>query len=294
LGVQIVRHFFPFPRKETLVRGFRYLKRNYTMAGGLAVLIAVIVAALSAPLITSYDPLALDAYTRLKPPGLSHWFGTDHLGRDLYTRTIYGARVSLEVGAMVTVITITFGVLFGLVAGYFRMLDMVIMRVMDALMALPSLLLAIALMAMLGSSLKNVIIALAIVYTPRTARIVRASTLAFKESIFVEAARGIGARATRILMLHIFPNTIAPLLVQSTYIFARSVLTEAALSFLGAGSPPFIPSWGNILAEGRAYVHSAIWISLFPGLLLSLTVLAVNLIGDSLRDILDPKLRGRL
>jgi len=284
----------PLPRRETLVRALRYLTRNYTMLGGVIVLTIIILAAIFAPFLTSYDPLALDAYARLKTPSGTHWFGTDHLGRDLYTRTIFGARVSLEVGVFGALFSVAFGVLFGLVAGYFRMMDMVVMRLMDALMALPALLLAIALMAMLGSSLQNVIIALAVVYTPRTARVVRASTISLKESTFVEAARGIGAKAPRILLYHIFPNTIAPLLVQATYIFARSVLTEAVLSFLGAGSPPFIPSWGNIMAEGRSYIHSAIWITLFPGTLLTLTVLGVNLIGDGLRDMLDPKLRGRL
>jgi len=264
------------------------------MAGGTVVLLLIILAALMAPLITHFNPLALDAYTRLKAPSMAHWFGTDHLGRDLYTRTIFGARLSLEVGSMVMFITVLAGVLFGLTAGYFRTLDMLIMRFMDAVMAFPALLLSIALMAMLGSSLQNVVLALAIVYTTRTTRVVRASTLGLKESVFVEAARGIGARAPRILLRHILPNTVAPLLVQATYIFAQSVLTEAALSFLGAGSPPFIPSWGNIMAEGRAYTQSAIWITLFPGVFLILTVLGVNLIGDSLRDILDPKLRGRL
>jgi len=263
------------------------------MSWGLIVLAAVLAAALLAPFITSFDPLALNARARLKAPSATHWFGTDHLSPDIYTRTIYGARLSLEVGMWATFFTVVFGVLLGLVSGYFRRLDMVIMRFMDALMALPPLLLAIALMAMLGSSLQNVVVALAVVFTPRTARVVRASTLTLKESIFIEAARGLGAGAPRILFIHIFPNTIAPLLVQATYIFARAILTEASLSFLGAGSPPFIPSWGNIMAEGGAHIQSAIWITAFPGLILTLTILAVNLIGDGLRDTLDPKLRSR-
>jgi peptide/nickel transport system permease protein len=289
----IISYFLSL-RKKALPRGLRRFRYNTSLTGGTVVLLVVILAAILAPLITSHNPLALDAYARLKPPSVAHWFGTDHLGRDLYTRTIFGARLSLEVGSMVMFITVFLGVLFGLMAGYFRALDMMIMRFMDAVMAFPALLLSIALMAMLGSSLRNVVIALAIVFTPRTTRVVRASALALKESVFVEAARGIGARAPRIILRHIFPNTVAPLLVQATYIFAQSILTEAALSFLGAGSPPFIPSWGNIMAEGRAYVQSAIWITTFPGIFLILTVLGVNLIGDSLRDILDPKLRGRL
>lgn len=278
--------------KSVAVR--RFLLRNYTMTGGIVVLLAVTLAAFAAPLITSYGPSSLDAHSRLVSPSVSHWFGTDHLGRDVFTRTIYGTRISLIVGIFSTIFTVFFGALLGLASGYFRKMDSIIMRVMDAIMALPPLLLAIALMAMMGSSLTNVIIALAVVYTPRTARIVRGSTLTLKAITFVEAARAIGAKSPRILLYHIFPNTIAPLTVQATYIFARSVLVEAALSFLGAGSPPFIPSWGNIMAEGRSYIQIAIWITLFPGFFLTMTVLGVNLIGDSLRDILDPRLRGRL
>jgi len=254
----------------------------------------MVVVAVIAPYITAYDPLAMDPYNRLLPPSMDHWFGTDQLGRDLFTRTIYGTRISLFVAGMTALITIVTGTIFGLLAGYYKMIDMLLMRVMDTLMSLPTLLLAIALMAMLGSSLKNVIIAIAIVQVPRMARVVRASTLTLREITFVEAAEAMGARTHRILVYHIFPNTLAPVMVQATYVFAAAVIIEAALSFLGAGSPPFIPTWGNIMAEGRSYAQRAIWITLFPGLFLTLTVLAINVIGDSLRDILDPKLRGRL
>jgi peptide/nickel transport system permease protein len=289
-----VRNSLSMLRGKPLGRRLDFFARNYTLTGGALVLALVTLAAVVAPFITAYNPLGLDAYNRLTPPSGGHWFGTDHLGRDVYTRTIYGARISLLVGSVTAVSTAMAGILFGLIAGYYRVADAVIMRIMDALMSLPTLLLAIALMAMLGSSLQNVIIAATIVQIPRMTRVVRASVLALREAIFVEAARVIGARTPRILLYHILPNTIAPMMVQATYVFATAVLIEAALSFLGAGSPPFIPSWGNIMAEGRSYFQSAIWITLFPGLFLTLAVLAINIIGDSLRDILDPKLRGRM
>jgi len=292
--VQIAKSYAMLPQRETLARALRFFARNYTLTVGIALLALMVLAAIVAPLITSYDPLTLDAYNRLTPPSGDHWFGTDHLGRDVYTRTIYGTRISLLVGGMAAFITVIIGAPFGLVAGYYRVMDAVIMRIMDALMSLPTLLLAIALMAMLGSSLQNVIIATTIVSIPRMTRIVRASVLALRELAFVEAASVIGARSPRILLYHIFPNTLAPLIIQATYVFASAVLVEAALSFLGAGSPPFIPSWGNIMTEGRPYFQRAIWITLFPGLFLTASVLAVNVIGDCLRDILDPKLRGRL
>ncbi len=289
----MTRHI-TFINKKTLNRMCILALRHYTMTWGIAMLLLMILIAIAAPIISYYDPLALNPYERLISPSRVHWFGTDELGRDIYSRTIYGARVSLIVGGMATSISVILGLLFGLVSAYYRMMDMVIMRLMDSLMALPTLLLAIALMAVLGSSLQNVIIALAIVQAPRTTRVMRASALVLKEAIFVEAARAIGAKSPRILLYHILPNAIAPIIVQATFLFAQAILVEAALSFLGAGSSPIIASWGNILSEGRAYIHSAIWITLFPGFFLTMTVLGVNLIGDGLRDLLDPKLRGRL
>jgi peptide/nickel transport system permease protein len=272
----------------------RFAIRNYTLSWGLAVLTVMLLIAISAPLLSAYDPLALNAYARLRPPSSAHWFGTDSYGRDIFSRTLFGTRVSLIVGGVSTFVAVALGVVLGLLSGYFRKIDLFTMRFMDALMALPMLLLAIALMAMLGSSIKNVIIAIAIVQIPRMARVVRSSVLSLREATFVEAAKVIGAKPLRILAFHILPNTIAPLMVQASYVFAAAILVEAVLSFLGAGNPPIIPSWGNIMAEGRSYIQSAVWITLFPGIFLTLTVLAVNLIGDSLRDILDPKLRGRL
>ena len=279
------------PRQAPLLRG---LRRNPTMAGGVCFLLVMLVAALGAPHLGTIDPEELNPIDRLRGPSLSHWFGTDMLGRDLYSRTVYGTRISLIVGLSVALLSLSTGLAIGLMSGYLRHVDAVVMRIMDGLMAIPAILLAIALMALMSASAQNVIIALTITEIPRVVRLVRALVLTLREQAFVEASRAVGAGIWRVLLRHITPNTVAPLIVQGTYICASAVIFEAYLSFLGAGTPPNIPSWGNIMAEGRTYVQIAFWIILFPGLFLALTVLAVNLVGDGLRDSLDPKLARRM
>ena len=279
------------PRPGSLLRK---LRRNPTMVGGACFLLVMLVAALGAPWFGTIDPEELNPIDRLRGPSLTHWFGTDMLGRDLYSRAVYGTRISLTVGLCVAALSLTIGLAIGLVSGYLRHVDTVVMRIMDGLMAIPAILLAIALMALMNASVQNVIIALTIPEIPRVVRLVRALVLSLREQAFVEASRAIGAGIWRVLLRHVTPNTIAPLIVQGTYICASAVIFEAYLSFLGAGTPPNIPSWGNIMAEGRTYVQIAFWIILFPGLFLALTVLAINLLGDGLRDTLDPKLARRM
>ncbi len=270
------------------------IQRQPTMLLGVLLLVMMSAVALGAPLWTERDPSDINPIDRLQSPSPEHWFGTDHLGRDIYTRTIYGTRISLIVGATVAVMSMVAGLAIGLVSGYDTRLDAVVMRVMDGMMAIPGILLAIALMALVSANVRNVIIALTIPEIPRVVRVVRASVLSLRELPFVEAMRAAGAGVPRILLRHIMPNTVAPLIVQGTYICASAVIFEAYLSFLGAGTPPHIPSWGNVMAEGRAYVQLAFWIILFPGLFLATTVLAINLVGDGLRDTLDPKLARRM
>jgi peptide/nickel transport system permease protein len=232
------------------------------------------------------DPLEMKPLYRLKPPSAQRWFGSDHFGRDVYTRTLYGTRISLTVGTAVSLTSLLVGTTLGLVIGFYRRLDLVLMRVMDGLMAIPAILLALALMALMRASVRNVIVALMIPEIPRVVRVVRASVLSLREAVMVEGARALGVGTPRILLRYILPALAAPLIVQGTYICASAILFEAYLSFLGAGTPPHIPSWGNIMAEGRPYVQLAFWIILFPGLFLALTVLAINLVGDGLRDLL--------
>jgi peptide/nickel transport system permease protein len=256
------------------------------IAGGLTLLLIVLAAAF-APLWWTGDPLQMRPIQRLRAPSLQAWFGTDHFGRDIYTRTIYGARVSLAVGAAVSLLSLVLGTTLGLVIGFHRRLDTVMMRVMDGVMAIPAILLALALMALMRASVRNVIIALLVPEIPRVTRVVRASVLSLREHLMVEGARALGVGTPRVLVRYILPALVAPLLVQGTYICASAILVEAYLSFLGAGTPPVIPSWGNIMAEGRSYVQLAFWIILFPGIFLAATVLAINLVGDGLRDALD-------
>ena len=223
---------------------------------------------------------------RLRSPSGLAWFGTDHFGRDIYTRTLYGARVSLMRRDRRLAAEPLLGATLGLVIGFYRSLDTILMRIMDGLMAIPAILLALALMALMRASVRNVILALLIPEIPRVTRVVRASVLSLREHLMVEGARALGVGTPRILVRYILPALVAPLLVQGTYICASAILVEAYLSFLGAGTPPLIPSWGNIMAEGRSYVQLAFWIILFPGLFLAATVLAINLVGDGLRDLL--------
>jgi peptide/nickel transport system permease protein len=253
---------------------------------------AVIIASLLAPVVSPYDPEEIAVLERLSPPSPSHLFGTDNLGRDVFARVVFGARVSLTVGALVMTTASAAGVLVGLVSGYVDRLDGILMRVMDGLMAFPGILLAIALMAVLGAQLFNVITALAIAYTPRVARVVRATTLVVREFDYVQAAHALGASDARILIRHVLPNCLAPLIVQGTFIFAESVLAEAALSFLGVGLPPYVPSWGTIISAGRVFMETAPWMTVAPGMAILFTVLGLNLLGDGLRDLTDPRLRG--
>ncbi len=261
-------------------------RRHPTLVGGVACLAVILIIGVAAPLWGTVDPTSLRPIARLRAPAAEHWFGTDQYGRDIYSRTLYGGRISLLVGVIVAVASLVLGIGIGLVTGYYRRLDAAVMRVMDGLMAIPAILLALALMALMRTSVRNVIIALVVPEIPRVVRLVRASVLSLREQTMVEGARALGARTPRILGLYILPALVAPLIVQGTYICASAILFEAYLSFLGAGTPPDIPSWGNIMAEGRAYVQRAFWIILFPGAFLAATVLAVNLVGDGLRDLL--------
>ena len=260
---------------------------------GAGVLVVMAVAAMVAPWIAP-DPLRLNPINRLKPPGEAFWFGADFLGRDVYARTIHGGQISLMVGLAVAAISTVIGLAIGLVAGYLRWVDAIVMRIMDGLMAIPGVLLAIALISLAGASVVNVIIAITIPEIPRVVRLVRAVVLTVREQPYVEAAVSVGTRLPKILVKHILPNTLAPLIVQATYVCASAVVIEAILSFLGAGTPPEIPSWGNIMAEGRTYFQFAPWMIFFPGLFLAVTVLAVNMLGDGLRDSLDPRIARRM
>jgi peptide/nickel transport system permease protein len=267
------------------------LFRRKLVLAGAAILVIVTLLALFAPWITPYGPMAMKISDRMQSPRLAHWFGTDELGRDVFSRVVFGARYSLMIGASVVLISVTGGVLLGLTAGFFRRLDGPIMRVVDAMMSFPDILLAIALVAVLGASMTNVILALAIVYTPRVARVVRASTLVVRELLFIEAARALGVSTWRILFIHILNNIASPILVQATFIFAYAVLAEAGLSFLGVGVPPELPTWGTMIASGQQFAHQAIWLVVFPGVAIVLSALSLQMVGDGFRDLLDPKLR---
>jgi peptide/nickel transport system permease protein len=270
------------------------LIRRRTVLFGLLVLALIALLAVLAPLIAPYAPNRLSIVNRLKPPSATYWFGTDEFGRDIFTRTIYAGRLSLLVGASVVVFASIVGVTLGLIAGFFRKLDTPIARIIDAMMAFPDILLAIALVAALGPSLTTVIVALGIVYAPRLARIVRASTLVIRELPYVEAARALGVPTWRIMTRHVLRNLVSPILVQATFIFASSMLAEAGLSFLGLGVSPEIPTWGTMIAAGRQYVGQADWMTLFPGIAIVLSVLSLQMVGDGLRDLLDPRLRKDL
>ncbi|MDQ4134849.1 MAG: ABC transporter permease [Pseudomonadota bacterium] len=258
---------------------------------GAALVLVIVFIAVFADLIAPFDPLRNNVRARLRPPDGTYWFGTDHYGRDIFTRILYGARISLTIGAWTVVVTGIFGTLIGATAGYFRALDNPIMRLMDALMAFPAILLAISVSAVLGASVPNVIIALSIATTPHTARIVRASVLVVRELEYVEAARALGASEARVLFRHVLVNALGPLIVRLTYVFAVAILAEAALSFIGVGPPPPAPSFGSIIAQGRDFMADAPWITLYPGLAIIISVLGLNLLGDGLRDVLDPRMK---
>ena len=267
--------------------GLLRLRPTILIAG--TALLGIAILALLAPALLS-DPRILDPIHRLEPPGASHVFGTDNLGRSVFVRTLYGTRVSLAIGLMVAFATTIVGVAIGLVAGFQRLLDGLVMRAMDGIMAIPGVLLAIALMSLFGSSLTNVVVAISVPEVPRMARLVRSTVLTLRELPFMEAAIATGSRLPRLLLRHLLPNVVAPVLVQATFVFASAMIVEAILSFLGAGTPPDVPSWGGMLAEARRFLQRAPWMIAFPGIALASLVLLVNLLGDALRDTLDPRL----
>jgi peptide/nickel transport system permease protein len=275
-------------RRSRVLR--RLLQHNLFLTG-VALFSIVLVMAVLADVIAPLPPDEIQIRHRFEPPSVDFPMGTDNFGRDLLSRIVYGARLSLSIGFAVVVLTGIAGTVIGAVAGYFRRLDNPVMRVMDAFMAFPAILLALGIAAALGASAINAVIALSLVYAPRTARIVRASVLVVREMEYVHAARACGAGHGRILLKHVLPNSLAPLIVQLTFIFAYAVIAEAILSFLGLGPEPPTPTWGNIIAEGRQYIREAPWITLFPGIAIAMTVLGLNLLGDGLRDGLDPRMK---
>ena len=272
----------------------RLFSRYPLMFIGGGLLLIMVFLAVFAPLLFTSDPIQMNPVERLKTPSLIHWFGTDMFGRDIYSRTVYGSRISLVVGLVAAVLSVILGLFIGLVAGYIRFLDAILMRIMDGLMAIPGILLAIALVSLSGASLITVTIAITIPEIPRVVRLVRSIVLSVREEPYVEAAIAAGTRLPLILSRHVLPNTMPPLIVQATYVCGSAMLTEAILSFLGAGTPPEVPSWGNIMAEGRLYFQIAPWIIFFPGITLAVTVLAVNVLGDGLRDTLDPRIAKQM
>ena len=282
------------PARNPSILFIRRLLKRKTVAAGLIVLLIFVLLAVFAPMIAPYSPSKLSIVNRLKPPSELYWFGTDEFGRDVFSRTIYAGRLSLLVGAAVVALSALIGITLGLLAGFFQKLDTPIARLIDAMMAFPDILLAIALVAALGPSLTTVIIALAVVYSPRLARIVRASTLVIRELPYVEAAKALGISTFHIMTRHVLRNLISPILVQCTFLFASAMLAEAGLSFLGLGVSPEIPTWGTMISAGRQYIGQADWMTYFPGFAIILSVLSLQMVGDGLRDMLDPRLRRDL
>ena len=276
-------------KKEHRQRNIRRFLGSRLVVTGSIILLVVTVVAVFAPFLTSYGPLEVDPKNRLQAPDAKHWFGTDNFGRDLFSRVLYGAQVSLSVGFSVAVIASCLGLIIGLLSAYYSALDHVLMRICDGLFAFPSILLAIAIVAALGPMKSNVVLALVIVYTPSVARVVRSVALVVREQTYIEALRSQGASDFRIIWVHMVPNCASPLIVQTTYIFASSILTEAALSFLGAGIPAPNPSLGNILLDGKSVIFTAWWMTVYPGIFIMAMVLGLNLFGDGLRDLLDPR-----
>ena len=282
------------PQKTPRTGILGFVIRNPAMAAGIFILGFMVFIAVFAPLLFTVDPTALAPSRRNRVPSELYWFGTDQLGRDIYSRVIYGARVSLMVGFGVAVLASIAGLAVGLVSGMVRWTDGIIMRIVDGMMSIPPILLAIALMALTRGSVGNVILAITLAEIPRVARLVRGVVLTLREQPYVEAAIAAGTRTPMVILRHILPNTLAPMIVQATYICASAMIVEAILSFIGAGIPPTIPSWGNIMADGRTLWQVRPHIVMFPAIFLSLTVLAVNLVGDGLRDILDPRMAKRI
>jgi peptide/nickel transport system permease protein len=275
-------------------RRWRWLRKNPTLVLGAVLLVAIALLSLAAPWVATHDPTDIDPLARMQGVSAEHRFGTDALGRDVFSRAVWGGRVSMVVGLAVAILATLGGVVLGLIAGFVRWADGPVMRVMDGLMAIPGILLAIALMAVTRASLLTVIVAITVPEIPRVVRLVRSLSLTLREQLFVEAAHAVGTRLPVVLVRHVLPNMIAPLIVQATFVAASAVLIEASLSFLGVGVPATTPSWGNMMAEGRNFVAVAFHIILYPGILLALTVLAINMLGDGLRDALDPRLARQL
>ncbi|WP_258328797.1 ABC transporter permease [Citrobacter farmeri] len=267
------------------------LPRNPALLIWPAVLVAIVLLSFFASLVSPYDPYSIDPLSRLKPPSVEHWFGTDNFGRDLFVRVALAVRVSLSVGAAVAVIAGVTGIVIGLLCAWYRPVDRVLMRVCDGLFAFPSLLLAIAIVGVLGPNIANVVLALSLVYVPSIARVIRGAAMVIKEKNFIEALRAQGASASRIIWLHLLPNVISPFIVQVSWVFSVAILTEAALSFLGSGVPAPMPSLGNLLLEGKAVIFNAWWMTFFPGIAIVLLILGLNIIGDDLRDNTDPNLK---
>jgi peptide/nickel transport system permease protein len=282
------------PARNPSILFIRRLLKRKTVAAGLIVLLIFVLLAVFGPMIAPYSPSKLSIVNRLKPPSELYWFGTDEFGRDVFSRTIYAGRLSLLVGAAVVALSALIGITLGLLAGFFQKLDTPIARLIDAMMAFPDILLAIALVAALGPSLTTVIIALAVVYSPRLARIVRASTLVIRELPYVEAAKALGISTFHIMTRHVLRNLVSPILVQCTFLFASAMLAEAGLSFLGLGVSPEIPTWGTMISAGRQYIGQADWMTYFPGFAIIFSVLSLQMVGDGLRDMLDPRLRRDL
>lgn len=267
------------------------LPRNPSLLIWPAVLVAIVLLSFFASLVSPYDPYSIDPLSRLKPPSIEHWFGTDNFGRDLFVRVALAVRVSLSVGAAVAVIAGVTGIVIGLLCAWYRPVDRVLMRVCDGLFAFPSLLLAIAIVGVLGPNIANVVLALSLVYVPSIARVIRGAAIVIKEKNFIEALRAQGASASRIIWLHLLPNVISPFIVQVSWVFSVAILTEAALSFLGSGVPAPMPSLGNLLLEGKTVIFNAWWMTFFPGIAIVLLILGLNIIGDDLRDNTDPNLK---
>lgn len=282
------------PFRPLAVRRRGVLTRRPRLTIAVLLLATLLGLAVFAPVITAYDPMALAVTQRLRPPSALHWFGTDAYGRDTFSRTIYGGRISLLIGASVAVLSAVIGVVLGLAGGTIRWLDPIVMRIADGLMSIPAILLAIALMSLTKASVGTVIVAITIPEVPRVIRLVRSLVLTIREQTFVQAAIASGTRTPRLMLRHILPNVLTPLIVQATYICASAVLLEAYLGFLGAGTPPEVPSWGNMIAENRTFVQLALWNVMFPGGFLAVMVLGVNMLGDGVRDLLDPRLSGRI
>ncbi|CAH1659302.1 ABC transporter permease [Chelatococcus asaccharovorans] len=283
----------PETASDGWVKTLRRLVSHRTLLVGAVILAILVIVAIAAPLLGTVDPAALSPARRNRAPSALYWFGTDQLGRDIYSRVLYGTRVSLIVGLAVAMLSAVAGIVVGIIAGYVRWTDGLIMRMMDGLMSIPPILLAIALMTLTRGSLGNVILAITISEIPRVARVVRGALLSLREQPFVLAAVATGVSVPRIMLRHILPNIMAPVIIQATYICGAAMLTEAILSFIGAGLPPTIPSWGNIMAEGRALWQVKPYMIAFPAMFLSIAILAVNLVGDGLRDALDPRLLER-